>query len=136
MEVKRPVAKSVRYDVGQSVTAILERLRAIQAQLQAAECASNHDEAFAMLTRIVNEYEDQHSGVPYAPEAARTVRDGRIYPPQPDSEKSSLVPGARRYRTRGHNVYIGLNGAIAFENVKSQVIEFSKPGADGEEVKK
>lgn len=29
---------------------------------------------------------------------------------------------------------IGTNGAIAF--VKSQVIEFSKPGADGAEVKK
>jgi len=121
---------------GTGVPTILERLQAIQAQLQAAECASNHDEAFAMLTRIVNGYEEQHSGVPYAPEAARTVRDGRIYPPEPDAEKPSSVPGARRYRTRGHNVYIGLNGAIAFENIKSQVIEFSKPGSDGEEVKK
>ena len=57
-------------------------------------------------------------------------------PPEPDSEKPSSVPGARRYRTRGHHVHIGLNGAIAFENIKSQMIEFSKPGADGQEVKK
>ena len=83
-----------------SVPTILERLQAIQAQLQAAGPVSTHDEAFAMLTRIVNEYEDQYSGIPYDPEAARTVRDGRIYPPEPDSEKSSAVPGTRRYRTR------------------------------------
>jgi hypothetical protein len=122
--------------VAQGGLTILERLRAIQGQLQAAERASTHDEAFAMLKRIVNEYEDEHSGAPYAPEAARTTPDGRIYPPEPDSEKPSSEPGARRYRTRGHNVYIGLNGAIAFENVKSKAIEFSKPGADGQEVKK
>lgn len=115
---------------------VLERLRGIQAQLQAAERASTHDEAFALLKRIVNDYEEMHSGVPYAPDAARTTRDGRIYPPEPDSEKASSIPGARRYRTRGHNVYIGLNGAIAFENVKTQEIEFSKPGSDGQEVKK
>jgi len=115
---------------------ILERLRAIQVRLQAAERVSTHDEAFVLLTRIVNEYEDEHSGIPYEPGAARTTPDGRIYPPEPDSEKPSSVPGARRYRTRGHNVYIGSNGAIAFENVKSGVIEFSKPGSDGEEVRK
>jgi len=122
--------------VAEGVLTILERLRAIQVQLQTAKRASTHDEAFALLTRTVNEYEEEHSGIPYAPEAARTIPDGRIYPPEPDSEKPSSVPGARRYRTRGHNVYIGSNGAIAFENVKSQVIEFSKPGSDGQEVKK
>ena len=115
---------------------ILERLRAIQAQLQAAERASTHDEAFALLKRSVNEYEETHSGVPYAPEAARTTPDGRIYPPEPDAEKACSLPGVRRYRTRGHNVYIGSNGAIAFENVRTREIEFSKPGSDGQEVKK
>jgi hypothetical protein len=64
------------------------------------------------------------------------MSDGRIYPPELDSEKVSTVAGARRHRTRGHNVYIGLNGAIAFENLKSQEIEFLKPGSDGQEVKR
>jgi len=109
---------------------------AIQALLHATEPASSHDEAFALLKRIVNEYEDEHSGMRYAPELARTVRDGRIYPPEPDSERPSTMPHARRYRTRGHNVYLGSNGAIAFESLTSQAIEFSKPGADGQEVKK
>jgi hypothetical protein len=113
-----------------------ERLHVIQALLYAAEPAASHDEAFALLTRIVNAYEDEHSGVPYAPELARTVRDGRIYPPEPDSERPSVVASARRYRTRGHNVYIGTGGAIAFESLASGAIEFSKPGADGQEVKK
>jgi hypothetical protein len=128
---RRPVAEDVP-----DVPSVLKRLRAIQALLDAAKPASDHDEALALLTRIVNEYEDEHSGIRYAPEDARTIRDGRIYPPEPDSEKPSTVPGARRYRTRGHNVYIGSAGAIAFENAKSEAIEFSKPGSDGQEVKK
>ena len=101
--------------MGEGVPTIRDRLRGIEAELRAAEAAANHDEAFALLSKIVNEYEDKHSGVPYAPHAARTMSDGRIYPPEPDAEKVSAIPEARRYRTRGHNVYIGLNGAIAFE---------------------
>jgi hypothetical protein len=115
---------------------IIERLHAIQALLTAAPCASNHDEGFAMLSKIINEYEEVHSGVPYAPAAARVTRDGRIYPPDRDEQKASSIEGARRYRTRGHNVFIAENGAIAFENVKTKLIEFSKPGCDGKEIEK
>lgn len=120
--------------MAEGVPTIIERLQAIQALLAAAPHAANHDEAFAMLTKIVNEYEEVHSDVPYAPGAARVARDGRIYPPEQDQQKLSAIEGARRYRTRGHNVFIGENGAIAFENVKTKVIEFSKPGSDGKEI--
>lgn len=33
-------------------------------------------------------------------------------------------------------IIVSDNGAIAFENVKSHEIEFSKPGSDGQEVMK
>lgn len=115
---------------------LLERLEGIKALIADAPSPSNHDEALTMLTTIINEYEEAHSGVPYAFDLARTTKDGRIYPPAPDQEKPSKIPGTRRYRTRGHNVYIGDNGAIAFEDVKTNEIEFSKPGADGKEVTK
>ena len=101
-----------------------ERLQLIQARLAQAPCASTHDEAFAMLTNIVNEVEDEHSGVLYDPNAWMT--DGRIYPPQLDSKKSCDVAFARRYRTKGHHVFIGDHGAIVFQNVITQQIEFSK----------
>lgn len=111
-----------------------ERLQLIQARLEKAPCASTHDEAFGMLTNIVNEVEDEHSGVPYDPNA--WIADGRIYPPQLDSKKTCDVKFARRYRTKGHHVFIGDYGAIAFQNVITQQIEFSKPGCDGQELPK
>jgi hypothetical protein len=95
----------------EGVSAIADRLRAIQALLAAAPGAA-------------------------VPASTRITRDGRIYPPDQDEKKVSTVEGARRYRTRGHNVYIGENGAIAFENVKTKLIEFSKPGSDGKEIEK
>jgi hypothetical protein len=55
---------------------------------------------------------------------------------RPRRAEAITVEEARRYRTRGHNVYVGENGAIAFENVKTKLIEFSKPGSDGKEIEK
>jgi hypothetical protein len=117
-----------------SVKTKRERLQLIQARLETAPCASTHDEAFAMLTNIVNEVENEHSGVPYDPDA--WMADGRIYPPQLDSKKACDVEFASRYRTKGHHVFIGDYGAIAFQNVTTQKIEFSKPGCSGQELLK
>jgi hypothetical protein len=118
--------------VGPSVKTKRERLQLIQERLEKAPCASTHDEAFTMLANIVNEVENEHSGVPYDPTA--WMADGRIYPPQLDSKRACQVQFACRYRTKGHHVFIGDHGAVVFQSVATMRIEFSKPGWDGQEL--
>lgn len=120
--------------MAQGVLPRRERLEAIKLLLKAVARAANHDEALALLSRIINEYENANSGVPYYPEGARTKDDGRIYGPWADSEKTSTIEGVRKYRTKGHYVLIGANGAIAWQNAMTLTIEFSMPGADENEI--
>ena len=94
--------------------------------------ASSGAEAYEQLVRVVNEVEDEHSGTPYDPE--RWMEDGRIYPPLPDSERESKLPGFNRYVTKGHHVFIGLHGAIGFWNFKTRAWDLTKPGANGQEI--
>ena len=70
--------------------------------------------------------------IPFDPDA--WLSDGRMYPPQGDSRRK--VPGRNdlvRYRSLGHNTWIGANGAIRIAGVDGQVF-LEKPGADGRTV--
>lgn len=87
-----------------------QRVKKFYRQLELADPASGHDEAFELVSRTLNEVENAHSGIPYDP--TTQGRDGRLYPPQADSEVSSPVDGFRAYRTRGHTVLIGDQGQI------------------------
>ncbi len=52
-------------------------------RLQDAVPASTHDECYKLICTILNEMEDENSGIPYNPDNWET--DGRLYPPQNDS---------------------------------------------------
>jgi hypothetical protein len=64
-----------------------------------------------------------------------------MYPPQGDSQR--LVPlrgDLVRYRSRFHNTFIRINGAILIETISKDgtapISCLDKPGADGETVKR
>jgi hypothetical protein len=94
--------------------------------------AASGTDAFDLIARIMNEVEDQLSGVPFDPE--NWQNDGRLYPPQPDSHH--MVAGrsdVTRFRSKAHNTFIRSNGAIEIRTSEGNV-EFAKVGADGQGV--
>src|SRR5712671_395937 len=98
-------------------------------QLEAAPPASSADEALALVAKILNEVEDEHSGVEYNPDAWKD--DGRMYPPKEDNRREvSGRPSLRRYRSAKHNTFIGLNGSIRIQNLDGKVL-LDKTGQDG-----
>ena len=119
-----PVPKHVRLAV------FLERLRV-------APAASGADEAIALVRSTLNEVEDEHSGTPSNPAGFKS--DNRLYPPQDDSKRAvPNRPELTRYRSRGHNTYVGSNGAIlivltGIEDSVRQVV-LNKPGSDGSKI--
>jgi hypothetical protein len=108
------------------------RLREFINRLREAAPARSATEARALLETILNAVEDELSGVPFDP--TRWQSDGRMYPPQDDSEREvPSHPFVRRYRSRRHNTFIGSNGALEIQTVEGEVL-ISKPGADGRSV--
>ena len=100
--------------------------------LEQAPSASDRASARELLTRLLNEVEDAHSGSPYDP--PNWMTDGRMYPPEDDNNKVSTVSGASLFYTKGHRVWFGDNGSIRLEVRRGPGkgrIELDKPGADG-----
>jgi len=115
----------------------VERLEEFFRRLRALAPAQTFEEAWQQIHETMNQVEEELSGVPYHPASWRT--DGRLYPPQRDSERS--VPGqstVRRFRSVAHNTFIGANGSIQIRKAAADPLEgevlFSKAGADGKEV--
>jgi len=89
-------------------------------------------EAFEQLVATLNEVEDEFSGIPS--DASQWEFDGRLYPPQRDSERPVQGhPKLRRFRSRDHSTYIGTNGSVEIRDRRGQVI-LTKPGIDGRKV--
>ena len=114
-----------------------ERLAEFLRRLKAAPRATSFDEAYGQLREILNAVEDEMTDTPYNPDAWQT--DGRLYPQQRDSIRD--VPGypsVQRFRSRGHNTFIGSNGSIEIAEVGTGVPPtarlFTKAGADGRTV--
>jgi hypothetical protein len=106
-----------------------QRLREFLRRLHDSPRASSFDEARQLVEKTLNAVEDEMSDVPFNP--ANWQSDGRMYPPQDDSERP--VPGhpsLRRYRSRRHNTFIGTNGALEIRTVGGEVL-LTKAGADG-----
>lgn len=109
-----------------------ERLEIFLERLGTCPAAASHDEAFNQLSSVLNDVEDEFSGVPFTPE--NWAHDGRMYPPQEDNKKM-LDNGVARYRSRGHVTLVGMNGAIKIIDGDGQCL-MNKPGMDGDTVPK
>jgi hypothetical protein len=96
-------------------------------RLNQAALAGSVAEALALISNILNDVEDEMTGIPYAPE--KWQEDGRMYPPQADSiHPAADRPGFIRLRSRAHNTFIGEDGAIEIFDLEGNVV-VSKPGA-------
>ena len=106
-----------------------ERLDMFCQRLKDSPAAADAEEAFDQIQSILNEVEDEHSGIVYNPET--WMSDGRL-PPQMDSVRSAGGrPDIRRFRSRHHNTFIGANGAIEIQLAIDGTVVTSKAGADG-----
>lgn len=107
-------------------------------RLENARPASTHDEAFGLIATLLNAVEDEMTSIPF--NAATWQTDGRMYPPQDDAVRDvPRFPGVKRYRSRGHNTFIGGNGAIEIAippPADGGQTKFSKDGADGKPVQR
>lgn len=114
----------------------VERIDKFFAALELAAAAKDADEAINLVRTTLNAVEDQYSGAPYEP--ANHLNDGRLYPPADDNRRTvENRPDLSRYRSAGHNTFIGANGAILIKRITGtgkEEICFSKPGADGKKV--
>ena len=98
-----------------------ERLRIVYERLFDAPPAATANDALRLLSEVLNAVEDEFSSVPYNPLSWQS--DGRMYPPQLDSERP--VPGnplLRRFRSKRHNTFFGANGSILIEDLDGNVI--------------
>lgn len=94
-------------------------------------------EALRLLRDTLDAVEDELTEIAHNPRAWET--DGRLYPPQDDSERD--VPGhpsVRCFRSVDHHTFVGANGSIeiapADAGVPPRKVIFRKPGADGRTV--
>lgn len=109
-----------------------QRLEKIITRLLNAPPAATEPEALQQLADIITDVEDRFTSIPNHP--TRWQNDGRLYPPQADSRRQ--VSGAsfvKRYRSRGHSTFIGINGAIEIQDLSGHVM-LSKPGQNGQTV--
>lgn len=107
-----------------------ERFALFIERLAAEPPATDARAALSQLRRVLNEVEDEHSGVPYRPE--NWLRDGRLYPPMddrvgPDRER----PGSLIAFSLAHTSYFGANGAIRVYDARRYTVVLDKAGADG-----
>jgi len=115
-----------------------ERLQEFVRRLTALPPASDFETAWEQLASTLNQVEDELTSIPYNPSLWRT--DGRMYPPQLDSETPFPAnPRVRRFRNLKENTFIGRNGSIEIRRaVASNPLEgtlvLSKPGTDGRRV--
>ena len=109
-----------------------ERLDELFRRLAAAAPAASLAAAWRLMGETLNAVEDELSGEPFDPEAWMSQQ--RMYPPKEDNSRPVAgFPGVVRFRSRGHNSFIGSNGAIEIQDTGKRVL-FSKAGADGKGV--
>lgn len=104
------------------------RLAEVFRRLERLPAATSAEEARALLERVLDSVEDEMSGVPKDP--SRWKSDGRMYAPQPDSEVRPPRAGVRKFRTRGHYVLFGSNGAMEVQDLRGRTVH-RRSGADG-----
>lgn len=113
------------------------RLELFYQRLGECQPFQSFDQALEGLSRILNQVEDEFSGVAYQPDTHQT--DGRMYPPQADSVREvDGFPSVARLRHKAHNTFIGSNGAIEIRDAtnppETARLQFQKPGSNGKGV--
>lgn len=106
-----------------------ERLDEFFRRLLAAPLTGTSEEALMQLADILDAVEDELTEISNVPQSWQS--DQRLYPPQKDAARE--VPGhprVKRWRSRGHNTYIGENGALEIVALSGRV-EVQRPGLDG-----
>ena len=107
----------------------VERLKIFKDRLAIAPAAGTMSEAMQLLKQVLDDVENEFSGLPYNPEAM--LDDQRMYAPREDNRNA--VPGRPdllRCRSRSHNTYFASNGAIKIISLSGHVW-LDKPGVDG-----
>jgi hypothetical protein len=94
---------------------------------------ANQLSAREALDRTLNAVEDDLSGVPFDPDRWRT--DGRMYPVRDDNAADIEGHlGVLALRSRGHETFVGPNGAIEIRESSTDKVVFAKAGSDGKGV--
>jgi len=112
-----------------------ERFRVFLEKLDSAAPVESDVEARNLVEQVLNRVEDRYSGVEFNPPNWRN--DGRMYPPQDDKEVESPFSDVRVFKTKGHYLLLGKNGAIKIISAKHPVdspdadVRLDKPGLDG-----
>ena len=74
--------------------------------------------------------ENEFTDIPFDPDNWRT--DGRLYPAHEDSASEvDGFPNVTRFRSKGHETFIGANGAYEIHDLRTKQVVYSKPGTDG-----
>jgi hypothetical protein len=101
-------------------------------RLRAAPATVSSQEAFELIARTLNAVEDEFSSIPFDP--SRWLDDGRMYPAQADSARFDPArPDLVRYRSRMHNTWISVDGAIRIDEVNGPCL-LNKPGQNGHSI--
>lgn len=104
------------------------RLEIFLSRLTKAPPAKSAEEAEELLATLLNQVEDEFSGVVARP--SEWLSNGRLYPPQADSQvKCPERRWLKKFRSKGHYTYIGANGSIRIETVGGELM-LDKAGAD------
>lgn len=113
-----------------------ERLARFLERLAVAPPARTAEEAIALVNAVLNQVEDELSGIPYDPVAAlQGTTDGRLYGPHPAFASSwGDREDLTRFAHTRHDTFVRANGAVLIRLRRPTQILLSKPGADGLEV--
>ncbi len=107
-----------------------ERLNETLRRVRDAAPFPNGFAARGALERIMNEVEDQFSGIPRNPHATTAPTDGRMYPPDDMFEIQSGSWGVRTFKQTRHRTSFGENGALEIV-LWDGTVEISLCGQDG-----
>jgi hypothetical protein len=109
------------------------RLQEFFSRLELCGPFESFEEAYQRLVSLLEAVEDELTGIPNQP--SNYLWDGRLYPPQKDNwHPVPGFPAVTRMRTTRHNIFIATNGALEIRLARSDVVVFSRAGADGRKV--
>jgi hypothetical protein len=110
-----------------------ERIMELVRRLEASAAAAGAEAALHLVTTVLEQIEDEHSGVPNDPSSP--MADERIWPPIARYHFAiDGRPDLDGYRQRGHETILGSNGAILIRTRRDVRIILDKAGQDGRKV--